>query len=62
MFKNKRGQYVEWILGIAGAIFIVGGGIILYWGFGKSSPSTIGSGAVAFIIGVAMLIIAKKFG
>lgn len=60
--KGKKGQSPELILGIAGAIFAIIGAIILMIGITANKPNTVGTGAVAILVGVFLLILAKKFG
>ena len=60
--KGKKANYsAENILSIGGVIVIFIGVVILILGFSNNNPNTVSIGAVIFLLGGAILAIARKF-
>ena len=59
--KGKKAEVsAEYILLMAGVIIIIIGAIILISGFSNNNSNTVSIGAVIFLVGTAILALAKK--
>jgi len=59
--KNKKAQLsAENVMMGAGVIVTLFGALILILGFTNNNPNTVSNGAIIFLIGVAILAVARK--
>ncbi|HIH92051.1 TPA: hypothetical protein HA281_04560 [Candidatus Woesearchaeota archaeon] len=59
--KNKKAQFsAENVMMGAGVIVTLFGALILILGFTNNNPNTVSNGAIIFLIGVAILAVARK--
>ena len=59
--KNKKAQFsAENVMMGAGVIVTLFGALILILGFTNNNPNSVSNGAIIFLIGVAILAVARK--